>query len=286
MNVVPAQELMPAGQFDEAMIRMWLHGKQPNTALAYESDARRFLAFTRKSIAQATLADLQAWDASMVGMAQSSRARRLAAVKSLLTYHVKSGMLTLNAGVAMKVEKPQSTQAERILTEQEVARMIGGEPDPRRRGALRVLYVMGLRASELGELRWRDMTGNDKKGGEARVLGKGGKLRKVAVPANLWRELAALTAAVHPEGPVVPGRDGGQLDRKAVFRIVKRAARRSRINGDASPHWLRHSHISHALDNGCPAHVVRLSVGHASLATTTNYAHIKAGESSASYIKG
>ncbi|MHB8285704.1 MAG: tyrosine-type recombinase/integrase [Caulobacteraceae bacterium] len=286
MNVVSAQGLTPAANLDEAMLRMWLHGKQPNTALAYEADARRFLAFSGKSIAETTLADLQAWDVSMSGFSQASRARRVAAVKSLLTFHVRSGLLTLNAGVAMRVEKPQSTKAERILTEQEVARMIGREDDPRRRAALRVLDVMGLRASEVVELRWRDLTGTDKKGGEARVLGKGSKARKVVVPAALWRELAALTPAINADAPVVPGRDGGQLDRKALFRIVKRAARRAGINGDASPHWLRHSHCSHALDNGCPPHVLQATVGHASMATTTTYAHIKAGESSASFIKG
>ncbi|MHB8285261.1 MAG: tyrosine-type recombinase/integrase [Caulobacteraceae bacterium] len=284
MNSVPVQGLMPAGSFDEPMIRMWLHNRQPNTALAYEADARRFLAHSGKSITQTTLSDLQAWELSMASDSRASRARRLAAVKSLLSFLTRTGVLTLNPGVALRVEKPQETASERILTREEVARLIGGETDPRRRALLRVLYVMGLRASELVELRWRDMTPVAKKGGEARILGKGAKLRKVAVPLDLWRELAALATTGNPDSPVVPGYDGEPLDRQAVHRAVKRAARRAGVKGEASPHWLRHSHVSHALDAGCPPHVVQATVGHASMATTTKYSHVRAGESSASYI--
>ena len=196
------------------------------------------------------------------------------------------GWLTLNPGVALKVQKPQSTKAERILTEAEVKRMIAAEIDARLRALLRLLYVCGLRASEAAALRWRDLTGTDRKGGEARVLGKGGKLRKVALPADLWRELAALAPTIRPEPPVITDYAGGELDRWAVHRAIKRAARRSGLSDAVSAHWLRHSHCSHALDNGCAPHVLQASVGHASLSTTTGYAHIKAGESSATFIKG
>ncbi len=207
-------------------------------------------------------------------------------MRSVLNFATRYGAMPANPGAMLKVSKPRSTLAERILSEAEVARMIGAESDPRLRSLLRLLYVCGLRASEACDLRWRDMSGTDRKGGEARVLGKGGKLRKVGLPAWLWRELAALTPAIRPESFVLPGRDGGQLDRRAVHRAVKRAAKRARVNGAASPHWLRHSHASHALDNGASLAAVRDGLGHASATTTSVYLHAKAGESSSSFIKG
>ena len=39
----------------------------------------------------------------------------------------------------------------------------------------------------------------------------------------------------------------------------------------ASTHWLRHTHISHALAAGAPLEVVQQNAGHASLDTTTRY---------------
>jgi integrase/recombinase XerD len=53
-----------------------------------------------------------------------------------------------------------------------------------------------------------------------------------------------------------------------------------------SPHWLRHAHVSYALDHGAPAHLVQATVGHASLATTSKYAHAPPSDSSARYLPG
>jgi integrase/recombinase XerD len=100
----------------------------------------------------------------------------------------------------------------------------------------------------------------------------------------LWSELAALSPNPKPDSPVVPDRSGGQLNRQIVHRAVKRAARRAGLATNVSPHWLRHSHASHALDHGAPPHVVQASLGHASLATTTAYAHIRRGDASSRYL--
>ena len=149
--------------------------------------------------------------------------RRLAAAKSLLSFAQRVGYLQLNPGAALQLERATETENERILSAEDVRRMIAAEPDARRRALLRLLYVCGLRASEAAGLRWRDMTGSEKKGGAARVLGKGGKLRQVEVPASLWRELAALApAGAKPEAAVIPGAAGGVIDRKVVHRVVKR----------------------------------------------------------------
>ena len=279
------QQLSAPAVADDMLLRMWLHGKQPNTACAYEADVRRFLAFTGCPLTATTLVHLQGFESSLSEAAASTRARRISAVKSVLAFATRYGAMPANPGAMLKVSKPHSTLAERILSEAEVARMIGAESDPRLQALLRLLYACGLRASEACELRWRDLSGSERKGGEARVLGKGGKLRKVGVPAWLWRELAALTPAIRPESVVLPGRDGGQLDRRAVHRAVKRAARRARVNGAASPHWLRHSHASHALANGASLATVRDGLGHASANTTSGYLHAKAGESSSDFIK-
>ena len=185
------------------LLRMWLHGRSANTALAYEGDARRFLAFTGEPLTATTLAQLQAYADSLDDVAPATRARRLASVKSLLNFAAETKVMPLNPGAALRVSKPEAIGAERILSEAEIAKLLGAEIDPRRHALLRLLYVCGLRASEVCSLRWQDLTGSERKGGEARVLGKGGKLRRVTIPAGLWRELVALTPAIRPEAPVI-----------------------------------------------------------------------------------
>ncbi len=272
---------------DEMLIRMWLHGRPANTAAAYRADVDAFLAAAGCGLDQVTLAHLQDWDEAMGvrGLKDATRARRLTAVRTLFAFAHKLGYLTTNPAVLLSINKPASSPAERIIVEADVTRMIAGERNARCRALLRLLYVCGLRASEACGLCWRDLVATKKGAGEAHVLGKGGKQRTVVIPATLWTELAALTPAIAPGAPVVPGRDGGALNRKAVHRIVKRAAKRVGLDPAISPHFMRHSHASHSLDNGCAPHVLQKSMGHASLATTTKYLHVRQGEGSASFIK-
>jgi hypothetical protein len=67
-------------------ISLWLHGKSAQTQRAYRRDIGRLLTFTGKPLVETTLADLQAFADSLAGLAESSRTRTLAAVKSLFAF--------------------------------------------------------------------------------------------------------------------------------------------------------------------------------------------------------
>ncbi|MFT9385543.1 tyrosine-type recombinase/integrase [Acetobacter sp.] len=267
---------------DDMLIRSWLHNRSDNTRDAYERDARAFLAFTDKLLAEVVLADLQAWFDSLE-CADATRRRKLAAVKSLLSFGARLGMLASDVGAAFRMERGRDTLHERILTQEEVAALIEGEDEPRKRAFLRVLYVMGLRLREACGLTWRSMT-RRQQGGIATVHGKGGKTRSVLVPTRLWKELVALRVDNRPDAPVVPGHDGGPLHAKAADRIVKRAVKRAGLSPAVSAHWLRHACASHAQDRGAPPHVVQATLGHASLATTTRYSHVREGDGAGKYL--
>jgi site-specific recombinase XerD len=69
-----------------------------------------------------------------------------------------------------------------------------------------------------------------------------------------------------------------------VERIVTKAAQRAGVEGKVSPHWLRHSHATHALERGAPIHLVQATLGHASVATTGRYLHARPTDSSSKYL--
>ncbi len=88
-----------------------------------------------------------------------------------------------------------------------------------------------------------------------------------------------------PEAPVFPSRrGGGHLDPSAAWRIVRSAAACAGIEGNVSPHWLRHAHTSHALERGAPVALVRDTLGHSSVSTTNGYLHARPNDSSARYL--
>jgi site-specific recombinase XerD len=276
---VPAQ-----ADSDAALIALWLHGRSIHTVRAYDSAARRFLAFSGVALNQARLSDVQGFADTMDGLADASRAQALAAIKSLFTFAHKLGYVPFNVAAAIQLPKVKNTLAERILPESDVQRMFVLEPSQRNRAILRLLYGAGLRVSELCGLIWLDLQPREDQGGQVTMFGKGGRTRVVRLPAVLWTELVALRAGAPGDAPVFRSRKGGSLDASMIRRIVTAAAGRAGIDARVSPHWMRHAHASHSLDRGAPIHLVQSTLGHASVATTGRYLHARPADSSARYL--
>jgi integrase/recombinase XerD len=267
-------------------LRSAIDGHSAHTVDSYRRAVRRFLDYVNKPLHLVTLADLQLWRASLNDLAPSSVGTVLGAVKSLLSFGYQLGVLPTNVGTAIKTPKVKDTLNERILSESEVTTLITLERNQRNRVMLRLLYAGGLRVSELCALKWRDLKPRNQLG-QVTVFGKGGKTRTVLLPQGVWEELCELKGSSRGNDAVFRSRQGGgHLDRSQVYRIVKAAAKRASIEGNVSPHWLRHAHASHSLDRGAPLHLVQATLGHSSVATTERYLHARPNDSSAMYLPG
>ena len=71
-----------------------------------------------------------------------------------------------------------------------------------------------------------------------------------------------------------------------VRQVVSAATRWVGIAAVPSPHWPRYVSASQCLDHGVSVHVVQQTLGHASLATTSCYAHVRPGQSAGAYLAG
>src|SRR6266849_2642909 len=151
---VPGGRHAAASARDDQLVNLWLHGRPAHTQRAYAADAERFRACVRT----------------------------LAAVKSLLSCGQRVGYLPMNVGAAVKLPPRKDTLAERILTEADVHRMLALEPGKRNQVQLRLLYIAGLRVSEIAKLKWRDLQPRTD-GGQVTVFGKGSKTRTVLLPS-------------------------------------------------------------------------------------------------------
>lgn len=285
---------MPAqARSDDHLIELWLHPRSPRTRKAYVADVDLFRTHVGVSLCDLTLSDLYSFQDSIAHLAPVSQARKISAVKSLLSKGRNLGYLAINLGAGWELPKVKNVLGERILTEADVGNLIAGERNQRNRVILRVLYYGGLRISEVCGLWVRDLQPNGD-AGQVTVFGKGGKTRVILLKATVWRELAALRGS-SPDAPVFRSRqrrkagraeDAAFMNPSQVHNIVKAAVVRSGLPATVSAHWLRHAHVSHALDRGAPIHLVQATVGHASLATTTKYAHVRPSESSSTYLPG
>ncbi len=88
VHALPRQQ--QAGS-DEVLIRLWLDGRSHHTVRAYEADARAFLAHVDKPLRAVVVGDVQGFAATLAGLAPASGARKIGAVKSLVSFGHRLG---------------------------------------------------------------------------------------------------------------------------------------------------------------------------------------------------
>ncbi len=117
--------------------------------------------------------------------------------------------------------------------------------------------------------------------GLIRVTGKGGKDRLVPLGEHAldwitrWCDGPRRQWVAGTGSPALfVGARGKPLTRQAVWYRIRHHARCAGIDGDVSPHKLRHSFATHLLDYGADLRVVQLLLGHADLGTTQIYTHV------------
>lgn len=284
--------VLPQDTTDERLVELWLHGKAVTTQEGYGIDIRAFFAFVNKPLREVNLADLQAFADSLNGYKEATKARRLKAVKSLLTFAAKTQYLPFNVGAAMKLPKVRRRLHERILTREEILSMFLCEKDTRNRLILRLLYYSGMRVSELCGLCWKDLYAGPNGTGVIAIYGKGSEERHVALKKEVYEELLSFRNGAELDAPIFVSRGGGRghkkggghLDKTQVERIVRRAARNAGIKKQVTPHFERHSHATHAVMNKAPAPVIQGTLGHKSLETTMLYFDVSPEVSSSFYL--
>lgn len=271
----------------EQLIDLWLKGKSPNSQRAYRRDIQYFLSYLNdKPLDQLTLNDIYAYleAAESQGWAESTINRRMATVKSLLTFGNSTGLLRLNVGKAVRLKEMPKQFSQRTLTESQVLMMIAMTSNLRDRVLLRFMYAVGCRVSELCSLKWRDVSENPDGTATVHIFGKGRKNRWVKFSADTWKELQTLRGTAIAEDYLFSSRQGGGgLKPNQVRNIVKKAG--DRVNApDTSPHWLRHSHAGHSVQRQVPLTLLQETLGHESLNTTRNYIAANPSDSSAMHL--
>jgi len=273
-------------KLQDKIVNSWLHGKSEGTKRKYICYLNQFITFLNdKPLTHANIHDIEDWHDSLIveGDSPATQSTKLAALKSFLRHGCRINYLVTDVGVTISLPKSKNKLAERILTESQVLSMIAQEPSDRNRLLLRFLYVSGARVSEVSGLTWKDIKANGDRG-QVTLFGKGSETRVVLIPKGLYQELLSLRGEQNQDEVVFRSRKGGALQPNQIREIVAIAGKRAGIEGNVSPHWLRHSHASHSLDRGAPIQLVQNTLGHKSVAVTTRYLHARPGDGSSLYL--
>jgi integrase/recombinase XerD len=270
----------------ERIVPLWLHGRPESTRGVYQPIVEDFRNFVKwKPVSQITLKDLQDYQDRFSDQRPATIKRKMATIKSLLAFSYKTGMIVFNVGVALRSPKVLDDLAERILTEDQIRRMIQVAQVERDQILLRILYNTGIRATEASGLHWRDVQPRVKSG-QITVLGKGQKTRAILLSKPVWDALQKFRHGAGLNDPVFRIANGKAMTRHHISMVVRKAGRAAGIPAGVSAHWLRHGHATHAMDHGAPLALIQHTLGHADLSITSRYIHVRPDESSSKYLNG
>ena len=272
-------------------------GAAAHTIEAYTRDLTEFLAFLAvksSSAATASADDLRAFLAGLArkGLAPSSRARKLSAIRQFFRFLLAEGMRGDDPSSA--VDSPKlGRPLPKILSLAEVEALLDTAADGAKRAAegaprlrafrlnalLETLYATGMRVSELLSLPRRVLSSDDR---VLTIKGKGGRERLVplndAARTAIAEHLAARNAdpTRAPSPWLFPSADGTQhLTRQRFGQELKALAIAAGIEpARVSPHVLRHAFASHLLERGADLRTVQQLLGHADISTTQIYTHV------------
>ena len=166
----------------------------------------------------------------------------------------------------------------KVLSQQQVARLIESATTPFYRLILMMLYATGLRRAELARLQVSDIDS------EQMVIhvkgGKGNKDREVMLSPKLLDELRLYWRSLKrkPKTWLFPGNrwhTGEQpMTAKVVWHACREAALRAGLGTEVHPHTLRHCFATHLLEAGADLRTIQLLLGHRDLEETTIYLHL------------
>jgi integrase/recombinase XerD len=159
-----------------------------------------------------------------------------------------------------------------VLSQTEIKQIIHNTPNNKHRLILQLVYGMGLRVSEIINLKIEHINSHT-----MQVLikaAKGKKDRYVNLPYTVLHQLREYYKEYRPQIYLFNGQYTPQYSIRSAQQIFKNALKRCNINKNIGIHGLRHSYATHLLDHGTDMSFIQKLLGHNNIKTTLIYAHI------------
>jgi len=264
-------------------------GMAENTLKAYRTDLKLFLGW-QDSHGPSRFVDLNLQHFSEYlaflhgkNYASTTIARRLVSMKVFFRYLVLEEVIPESE--AELLNSPKLWQRlPKVLSPDKVDDLLSA-PLPedrfplRDRALLGMLYATGCRASELTNIRLRDLSLEE---AYCRCTGKGNKERMVSLNPLVISRLddyleneRPLLTQLRENGWLFVTKSGNPLSRIMVWNLVKKYAARIGCSKNVSPHTLRHSFATHLLAGGAEIRALQEMLGHANVTTTQHYTQVE-----------
>lgn len=249
-------------------------GLSANTISAYESDITQFLEFTGENIINNDLIELFI-TSELNDKSDNSKIRKISSINQYIDwFNLDNKEYQI---VIEKVSLKKGSYLPETISVSDINRLINiydhsNYMNSRNLTLIDFMYSTACRVSELCDVRISDL---DFEEDFVKLFGKGSKQRIVPIGSelkiNLSKYLKFRDELNTQEPYLFLSKNMNQLDRSAIFRIIKKSATLSDNALSVHPHTLRHSAATHMLEAGCDLRTLQELLGHTSVSTTKIY---------------
>ena len=249
-------------------------GLSANTISAYESDITQFLKFTGENIINNDLIELFI-TSELNDQSDNSKIRKISSINQYIDWFNSDNKEYQI--VIEKVSLKKGSYLPETISISDINRLINvydhtNYMNSRNLTLIDFMYSTACRVSELCDVRVSDL---DFEEDFVKLFGKGSKQRIVPIGSelkiNLSKYLKFRDELNTQEPYLFLSKNMNQLDRSAIFRIIKKSATLSDNALSVHPHTLRHSAATHMLEAGCDLRTLQELLGHTSVSTTKIY---------------
>ncbi|NCD31787.1 MAG: site-specific tyrosine recombinase XerD [Spartobacteria bacterium] len=258
-----------------------------NTCLAYKSDLVNFRLFLYerrvrliREIDRTLIIDFL--QSEKEHKTPASAARSLACLRGFFRYLHEEGLILENA--TAHIESPKLGRTLPKTLDADDLNALLAAPDKTTKEGLRdsavmeLLFATGIRVSELTGLTLKDLHTDTQC---IKCQGKGDKQRMVPVSATALQAIDRYIQTCRPARSRSTPQDyvflsprGTRMDRRRVYAILTRYARKIGLRQSISPHTLRHSFATQLMQGNAPIRAIQEMLGHADISTTQIYTHV------------
>ena len=221
---------------------------------------------------------------SQINYTKTTIARKIASIRAFYKFLYQEELIEYNPIDNIPIPKQNKTLPH-FLYEEEVENILRGikidtPAGYRNRIILELLWVTGMRISELSSLNYEDLNLEQN---EIRVFGKGAKERIVLIPdktkeglINYIQNVASLICKTsqNSTSPLFINYNGYRLQNQSIRKALKECLKNINFTKYVTPHVFRHSFATRMLEHGADLRIVQELLGHSSIKNTQIYTHV------------
>lgn len=248
-----------------------VEGIKKATLKGYTLELNLFGKFVNKAPVEIKTSDIRDYLSSNDKWMFSTIDCKLSVIRSFYKWLVKEEILLRNP--ASKIKSPKLPKRLHISLSIEELEIVRESCETlRERALIEVLYSTACRLSEVNNLKISDLNYSDK---SMRVIGKGDKERIVYLSEKSYYYLNKYLMSRNDQCEylfVSERKPIRKLVDRSIERIVEKVKQRINISKKLTPHVMRHTFATMAINNGADLSDVQQLLGHENPSTTLIYA--------------